>query len=160
MGQTIQTRTAHGLGAGRRDIQLVSFYLANHQYAVDVDDVFGIYHGLPLIPAPDYSDFVDGEIQVADQRIPVVNTRRYTGLPEAVADKGAPWVVTINQPGGPIGLTVDRVSEVIRLETRQIEEYASAPATPAGNYITAFARYQGRDLLLPDISRFIQDAFH
>lgn len=159
MGETTQTRASFGMGAGRRDLQLVSFFIANHQFAVDVDDVFGIYHGLPLIPAPDYSDYVDGEIQVSELRIPVVNLRRFADLPELACDKGTPWVVAINQPGGPIGLTVDKVSEVIRLEPQQIEDLDSTEDLPLSDYVSAFANYHSRKLLLPDISRLIQNAF-
>lgn len=160
MGQITHTRAAFNLNTGRRDLQLVSFYVGPHQFGVDVDDVFGIYHGLPLIPSVDYSDVVDGEILASDQRIPVVNFRRYAGMPESKTDKGTPWVIAINQPGGPIGLTVDRVTEVIRLEARDLRDYETPPQLPAGDYITSYARYQERDLLLPDISRLIQDAFH
>jgi len=159
MGETL-SRAAMGLGAGRRDLQFVSFYLGQHQFAVDVDDVFGIYHELPLIPVPDYSDYVDGEIQVSELRIPVVNSRRYAGMEEQATDKHNPWVVAVNQPGGPIGITVDRVSEVIRLEARQIEDHSGGSNLPWDDYVLAFAQYQGRRLLFPEISRIIQDAFH
>ena len=148
---------AFGVGMGRGDLQLVTFYMDGHQFAVDVDDVFGIYHGLPLIPTPDLAACMDGEIQVSDQRIPVVNLRRFAGLPEAQAE-GTNWVVAMTQPGGPVGLAVDRVAEVVRLEPRALAAAHGQVDAPVGEYIQATAGYHGRTLLLPDVSRLIQDA--
>ncbi|MBI5058752.1 chemotaxis protein CheW [candidate division KSB1 bacterium] len=149
-----------GVGTGRGDLQLVTFYFCGHQYALDVDDVYGIYHGLPLIPLPDLSVNIDGEIQVSDQRIPVVNLRRFADLPEAATTNFSSWVVAVNQPGGPVGIAVDRVAEVVRLEPRSLAGVDGSLKAPIGSYIQATAGYHGRTLLLPDVSRLIQDAMN
>jgi chemotaxis signal transduction protein len=151
---------AFGVGMGRSDLQLVSFYLNGYQFAVDVDDVYGIYHGLPIIPTPDLSTNIDGEIQVSDQRLPVLNLRRFVGIGADSAMTGCTWVVAINQPGGPVGIAVDRVAEVVRLEPQSLTQVEEALAVPAGEYIQATASYHGRTLLLPDINRLIQDAMN
>jgi chemotaxis signal transduction protein len=154
------TAASFGLGTGRSDLQLVTFYLSGHQFALDVDDVYGIYHGLPQIPTPDLSSYIDGEIQVSDQRIPVVNLRRLAELDEPTADHSTTWVIAINQPGGPVGIAVDRVAEVVRLTARDLRTVDEIPAVPVGEYILSAANYHGRTLWIPDASRLVQSAMN
>lgn len=149
---------AAGLGAGRADLQLVTFYLESHQFAVDVDDVFGIYSGVSIIPTPDLGNHIDGELLVCDQRIPVLNLRRFSGLSTTRPDRVPTWILAVNAPGGPVALLVDKVTEVVRLEPRSLNQLPEGLVAPVSEYVSAAANHQGRKLLLVDLRRLLQDA--
>lgn len=151
-----QNRAA--VGRAGRDLQFVSFTLGEQVYAVDVVDVYGIYHGLPLIPNPDSPVYLDGEVQIANRRIPVVNLRRFAGMTDSTAEKTPRWILMINQPGGPVGLIVDRVSEVVRLTPACLIEPEATDQSPVGGYVNAMANHQGRCMWLPDMNRLLRDA--
>ena len=99
--------------------------------------------------------FVDGEVQLANQRIPVVNLRRFSGL-EAPAGPG--WILMVDDGHGPIGFAVDKVTEVVRLSAADLAPAAEPNSNPLANYIVAVAAYRGRPLLLPDMGRLVHDA--
>ncbi len=149
--------TGFGIGSGSRECRLVSFTLADRHYGIDVDDVFGIYHGNPLIPTPELSEFVDGEVHVSGQRVPVLNLRRFLGLDESTKSHN-PWILTVNQPGGPVGLAVDRVNEVVRLEANDLQKVDDSLHVPMSEYITERAHQNGRWLFIPDMNRLLRDA--
>jgi purine-binding chemotaxis protein CheW len=152
------TQTRRVAGAARQNLRLVSFAVGAGDYAVDVADIHGIYHGLPLIPQPEAASFVDGQVQLAGQRVPVVNLRRFCGLPDSAPSSLPGWIVVVDDNHGPVGLAVDAVTEVVRLSPTELEPASPPEYSPLANYIVAVAAYRGRPLLLPDLGRLIHDA--
>ncbi len=136
----------------------VSFVLGGTDYAVEVEDVYGIYHGLPIIPMPDSPPRIAGELQLVNRRIPVVNLRRSAGTGDAHAQRSPRWILIVDHRQGPVGLVVDRVSEVVSLTPAHLTISDKAAPGPAGDYVTAVARHGNRPVYLPDFSRLLQDA--
>lgn len=155
---TTATRQHNVIGRGSRELQFVSFALGDQAYGVAVADVHGIYHGLPIIPNPDNSPFLEGDVQLADKRIPVINLRRFAGMTDAKTCTAPRWILLFETVGGPIGLVVDRVIEVLRLEASSIEQPTDNTMSPVRDYITAVANHNGRTMYLPDFTRLVHDA--
>jgi purine-binding chemotaxis protein CheW len=134
----------------------VSFVLGGTDYGVEVDEVYGIYHGLPIIPTPDSPAVYAGEIQLVDRRIPIVNLRRFAG----VSDTCVPphWIVIVDNVKGPVGFVVDRVSEVVKLTPASLTITDATAPGPVGNYVMAVASHENRPMYLPDFGRLLQDA--
>jgi purine-binding chemotaxis protein CheW len=146
------------VGAPSHDPVFVRFELGGQAYGVDVAEVYGIYHGLPLIPLPDSPPFMDGEVQLADRRIPVVNLRRFAGMPEMNRGTEPRWILMVHNIHGPVGLTVDRVQEVIRLTKKNLGQPTAHAPSPVAEYVTAVADVAGHPMYLPDFSRLLCDA--
>lgn len=125
---------------------------------VSVSDVHGIYHGLPLIPTPDLPPVLDGEVQLGDRRIPVLNLRRFAGMAAEQCESVIQWIVMVNNVHGPVGLAVDRVTEVVQLPEQGLERAEDTGSEPVGEYIVAVARHRGRSMYLPDWNRLLHDA--
>ncbi len=155
---TTLTRSRGTVGSSRSDLQFVSFVIGDADYGVNVSDVYGIYHGLPLIPNSDWPSILEGEVQLADRRIPVVNLRRFAGLADTVETDSASWIVMVNDQRGPVGFVVDRVTEVVRLAERSLETPHDVGPCPVSDYLIAVARHRGRPMLLPDWNRLLHDA--
>jgi purine-binding chemotaxis protein CheW len=146
------------VGQGSRELQFVSFALGEQSYGVEVADVHGIYHGLPIIPNPDTPPFLEGEVQLAGRRVPVINLRRFAGMADIPDRALARWIVMINNPAGPVGLLVDRVIEVLKLRASTLKPPAGTATSPVSDYIVAVANHDGGTMYLPDFTRLLQDA--
>jgi len=144
------------VGANRDKLNFVTFLLGEENFAVSVGDVYGIYHGLPVIPNPDGPPYLEGEVQFKDRRVPVVNLRRFAGMSEPCDHHGR-WIILIHDSSGPVGVVVDHVTEVIRLKPGGLEPAPDNLAGPVSDYITAVVRYQGQSMLVPDFNRLIHD---
>lgn len=159
MVNTPPTSVLRSTGTPSREMQFVSFVLGQWEYGVNVDDVYGIYHGLPLIPNPDMPSNLDGEVQLADRRIPVLNLRRFSGMDDPAGSSPARWILMVNNgSGGPIGLIVDKVTEVVKLLPSDVKLNPAADAGPVKSYVTAMADLSGHSLFMPDLSRLLHDA--
>ena len=146
-------------GTPNQDMRFVAFVLAGMYYGVEIGDVYGIYHGLPIIPTPDASPSLAGEVQLVDRRIPVVSLRRFAGLHDGQsAERGPEWIVIVENSKGPVGLVVDGVSEVVKLAPSNVVLSKEPAPGPVGGYVTAVARHEDRPMYLPDFSRLLQDA--
>ncbi|RPH92852.1 purine-binding chemotaxis protein CheW [candidate division KSB1 bacterium] len=146
------------VGKGNRDLLFVSFKLGEDDYGVEVADVHGIYHGLPIIPNPDAPSFIEGDVQLAGRRIPVVNLRRFAGMADPAKESGTRWILMVNNSSGPVGLEVDRVIEVLRLTPQNLQDPDEHRKSPVHDYVVAVASHNGQSMFLPDISRLVNDA--
>lgn len=151
-------RRASRIGSPSQDQRFVTFTLGNGEYAVNVSEVFGIYRDLPLVPDPDGPRFLDGIAQFRDFQIPVVNLRRFAGLGESEPQASGRWIVIVNDGTSPVGLVVDRVTEVIQLNPQSLKPIFEKSSCPVGGYLTAEASHRGRSVLLPDLNRLVHDA--
>lgn len=147
-------------GYGQSELQFVAFKLGNQDYAIHVSDVQGIYNGLAMIPNGDLPDFMDGEITLAEERVPVLSLRRFSGMAEAYADTKRGSILLLEYDGMPVGLKVDRVLEVLRLPAQSIETLKRLPDSPVKKYVTAVLHSKSGELLLLDFSHLISDAIH
>jgi purine-binding chemotaxis protein CheW len=136
----------------------VSFVLGGTDYAVEVEEVYGIYHGLPIIPTPDSPTCVSGEVQLVDRRIPVVNLRRFAGIHDVHAYRSPYWILIVDHKQGPVGFGVDRVTEVVKLTSANFTISEDTAPGPVGAYVMAVAKHGDRSLFVPDFSRLLHDA--
>jgi len=135
---------------GSRELLVVTFRMGEWDLGVEVTDVRGIYHGLPMIPTPDAPDVVAGDIQISGERIPVLNLARLFGTSQ-VMNNGNWWIIVLNLLDGPAGLIVDKVTEVVRLDAQTLH-VLDDPNHPAREYVAAMARHHQRQIALLDYS--------
>ena len=151
----INATAAPVISSGRRELQLVTFRIGDHEYGADVADVKGIYHGLPMIPTPDAPDVIAGDVHISGERVPVINLPRLFGNKSAERSSDW-WIIVLTLLGGPIGLIVERVTEVVHLEPNALREKSDV-RHPANDYVIAHAHHQHRVIALMDFTRMIQD---
>ncbi|MFZ5432403.1 MAG: chemotaxis protein CheW [Calditrichota bacterium] len=143
------------MGSNQENLSFVSFALGEDDYAINVGEVYGIYHGLPVIPNPDGPAFLEGDVQFRDVRVPIVNLRRFAGMSDS--RQTGRWILMVNNSGGPVGLVVDRVMEVVKLKPDSLQPAPDGINGPVSDYITAIADHHGRSMFVPDFNRLIHD---
>ncbi|MCK5733682.1 MAG: purine-binding chemotaxis protein CheW, partial [Candidatus Latescibacteria bacterium] len=72
---------------GEKELQLVSFKLAEEEFGVEILQVKAINRMVEITPLPDAPAFVKGVMNLRDKLIPVVDLRKRIGLPEHAYDK-------------------------------------------------------------------------
>lgn len=139
------------------ELHLVTFKLNNYEYGVEVAGVYGIYHGLAIIPTPDECDAFTGEVQLLSRRIAVVNLRRVLNLNEQMTGPG--WLLIVQQAGQMVAVLVDQISDVIRVKPQALQAITQKnQQVPAFPWLTASARYQERTIYLPDLTRLLTES--
>lgn len=112
------------------DNQLVSFLLDNQEYAFDLMDVEEIVRMPERVSAvPKTAQHILGLIELRNRLLPLVDLRRLFALNETeVNDNTRILVVSIKQPNAPkafVGLVVDQVREVLRVNSNVKDEVPS-----------------------------------
>lgn len=129
--------------------QIVLFRLAAEEYGISISQVKEIiqYKGATRLPQTPNS--MEGIINLRGKVIPVIELAKRFGLPPSDgSDKRAIIIETADQE---IGLVVNEVTEVIRLQDSAIEP---APAMIAStDYILGIGQSGDRLLILLDVDK-------
>jgi purine-binding chemotaxis protein CheW len=132
---------------------LVGFVVGDVRYAVPIASVREIVNPLPLTPLPHSPHSIAG---VADHRgevIPVVDLRMRFGLPPAVDQRKAKWIL-VDVESRAVGLAVDGVTEVFGTGGAELKP---APALGGGEDLRGIVGVTSHDDVLVfvlDVARF------
>ena len=134
--------------------QLVVFELANECYGVDIAAVESIIKMQTITLVPHAPDFVEGVTNLRGSVLPVVDLRKRFGLPSVESSRSTRIiVVTIDQI--KVGMTVDAVSEVLRVTDEAIEPTPLMVMTVDSGFITGIAKVGDRLIILLDLGRVL-----
>jgi purine-binding chemotaxis protein CheW len=152
--------------------KFLTFYLADEEYGVEILKVQEIIGMQPITRVPRTPAAIRGVINLRGKVIPIMDLRERFGMPSAeVALAGASAadvaaaeavrciiVVQVVGPTGvavPVGIVVDRVSEVSSIGEAEIEDAPSFGAGVRTEYLLGLGKAQGRVKLLLDIDRVL-----
>jgi purine-binding chemotaxis protein CheW len=134
--------------------QLVVFQLGAELYGVEISRVHEIIRQQAVTRVPRSPDFVEGVINLRGKVISVINLRRRFGLPAAEHTRASRIVVVdINEQ--VIGMVVDGVSEVLRVNGAIIEPPSPAVAGIDSEYLQGIAKLPERLVILLDLDRVL-----
>lgn len=103
------------------EIQLVTFRLANEEFAIHIAHVQEINRMTEITRMPNAPAFIDGLVNLRGNIIPVLNLRRRFGLAERGRDD-ATRIIIVDAGSQKTGIVVDAVSEVLRFDKSLVEE--------------------------------------
>ena len=138
-----------------QELQLVTFRLASEEYGLPITKVQEINRLVPVTKLPQTPDFMEGIINLRGRIIPVIDLRkRFVMSISSHDDDTRIIIVEIN--GQVVGVTVDAVTEVIRLSTANIEP---PPATVAvdSRYIDGVGKIDDRLIILLNVDNILTD---
>ncbi|WP_284348724.1 chemotaxis protein CheW [Roseisolibacter agri] len=164
--------TASPAAAQDRGGKFLTFYLADEEYGVEILKVQEIIGLQPITRVPRTPAFIRGVINLRGKVIPIMDLRERFGMASAAeALAGATEaevaaaeavrciiVVEVVGPTGravPVGIVVDRVSEVSAIAGAEIEDAPSFGSGVRTEYLLGLGKSQGRVKLLLDIDRVL-----
>ena len=138
-------------------IQVVSFKLGSEEYGVDIAQVQEINRMVAITHVPRAPQFMEGVINLRGQLIPIIDLRTRFGMPRTEHTKNTRIVVT-EISTKRVGMVVDSVSEVLRLDLAQIEEAPEMITGVDTEYIKGVGKIEDRLIILLDLARIISGA--
>lgn len=135
------------------EIQLVIFTLAKEEYGLPITKVQEINRLVPITKLPQTPEFMEGIINLRGRIIPVIDLRKRFGI--AVTEHTDDTrIIIVEVNGQTVGITVDAVTEVVRLPVKNIE---STPPTFIldSQYIQGVGKLDDRLLIMLEIDKIL-----
>lgn len=129
--------------------QMVLFLLGAEEYGIPISQVKEIIQYKGATRLPQTPDFMEGVINLRGKVIPVIELAKKFGL---VTSEGSDRrAIIIETAGQEIGVIVDEVTEVVRLQDSAIE--AAPTMTASNDYIRGIGKDGNRLLILLDVEK-------
>lgn len=134
--------------------EYLTFTLGDEEYGVDILKVQEIRGYDQVTRLPGAPDFVKGAINLRGLIVPVVDMRLKFQLSEAKYDETTVMVI-LAVAGRTIGVVVDAVSDVIRLDPAQLRGVPDLGSAIDRQFLTGLGVVDERMLILLDIERLM-----
>src|SRR4051794_35489398 len=154
MQMTGTQETAAKLAADGDEQQLVVFELGAELYGVEIARVHEIIRLQTVTRVPRAPAFVEGVINLRGKVIPVVDLRRRFGLPSAEHTRSS-RIVVVEIGDQVVGIVVDGVSEVLRVNNATIEPPSPVVAGVESDYLHGIAKLPDRLVILLNLDRVL-----
>jgi len=138
--------------SGVEDLQLVVFQAGVQDFALEISQVERILRYEAPVGLPNSPDFLEGVLPHADGMVPVVDLRRRMELEATVDDDTRTMIVQVTDQR--IGVVVDRVLEVIRVDVATIVAPPPMVRGLAATYIAGMVTYDTRALVILNAGKF------
>jgi purine-binding chemotaxis protein CheW len=139
--------------------QYVIFALQSTRFAAPILQVLRITSRLPMTRVPRAPEFLEGVINDHSQVVPVVDLRKRMALAGAAAEAGVDQeksrILILELEGQVLGLLVDTVLEVARIDSSTIKPPPPMVAQVNGVYLTGIAQVDDHVVLLLDLERIL-----
>jgi purine-binding chemotaxis protein CheW len=137
-------------------LQLVTFEVADEEFAVDILAVQEINRMMELTRVPQSPPDVEGVINLRGRIIPVVDLRKRFGMGTAQRTESN-RIIVVEVHGRVIGFIVDRVHEVLRIDGGIVEPAPAMACSIDSEFIAGVGKLEDRLLILLDIDRLFHD---
>jgi purine-binding chemotaxis protein CheW len=134
--------------------QLVVFRLGAERYGIDISRVQGIERMQPVTVVPRAPHFVEGVINLRGQITPVINLRARFGFTKVEPTKET-RIVVVYMRDQWVGLVVDAVEGVSRLNSSQIEPPSAFVRSAESGYLRGIAKIEDGLLILLDLDKVL-----
>ena len=104
--------------------QIVLFTLDAETYGVDILRVQEIVNAGPITPVPATPKYVLGLTNIRGRTIPLIDLRQRLGLKEEKKDRAQ--FLILNSDAGDVGLVIDAVTEVWRVDPESVNADANS----------------------------------
>lgn len=133
------------------DIQVVIFRTGTQEFALEISQVERILRYQRPAALPNAPDFLEGVIPYGDGVAPVVDLRKRLGLDAPVLEDTRLMVVMVD--GQRVGMLVDQVREVARIDSRGIAAPPPMVRGLAAKYIAGVLTIGDRTIVLLNTGR-------
>ncbi|MCB1191878.1 MAG: purine-binding chemotaxis protein CheW [Leptospiraceae bacterium] len=134
------------------ETQLVSFNLGKEEFGLDIMQIQEIITLPSVTKIPRAPGFIEGIIDLRDSVLPVVDLRKKLLLPPKEFDEET-RVLVVTLKNFMIGLIVDFVTEVLRLQNEKIEATPNMISDVDTEYVKGISRIKRGLILILDVEK-------
>ncbi|MEO6055488.1 MAG: chemotaxis protein CheW [Gemmatimonadales bacterium] len=128
------------------DIQVVSFRVGTQEFAFDILQVERILRHVTPAPLPNAPAYLEGVVPYEGTAVPVVDLRKRFELEAPIREETRLMVVDLGEQR--IGLLVDEVREVMRVDSTTITAPGPVVSGLAAAYIAGIVVRPGRTIII------------
>ncbi len=130
-----------------RIIRIVSFYLDDDEYAVDIGDVVRVVKPREFTEIPHVPAFIKGVISVRGEMVPVMDVKKRLGI--GFMDYSSGYrILIVTYDGIKMGLFVDRMGWVLDVPASLFEEIRHKRVKPSRKFLKGIIFLFGRPVYL------------
>jgi purine-binding chemotaxis protein CheW len=134
--------------------KFLSFFLGSEEYGIEILKVQEIIGMMTVTRVPRTPDFVRGVINLRGKVIPIVDLRAKFGM-EAVEQTEETCIIVVKTDGIEIGTVVDRVSEVMDIAAKDVDDTPSFGIDLNTDFILGIGKSGSKVKILLDIDRVL-----
>jgi purine-binding chemotaxis protein CheW len=134
--------------------QVVRFMVGKESFGVDIGRIQEIVTVPEITRVPDTPDFLEGIINLRGKIVSVIDLRKRLKINGAERHKKNRILVTEIE-GKVVGLIVDEVSEVLRLNPDNIEPPPEMVNSVGAEYITGVGKLEDKIIMLLDMAKVL-----
>jgi len=135
------------------EIQVIAFKLGKEEYAVAITSVQEIIMPQDKTKIPRSPEFVEGVINLRGNIIPIIDGRKRFGI-EMTKETSETRIMVLELDRNTVGLTVDSVSEVIHMQTKDVQQ-SPVNNDKSQDFILGIGKYRDRLIILLDPANFL-----
>ncbi len=136
--------------------QYISIYMAGEIYGIDIKYVDNIVRMQHITRVPNVPAHIKGVINLRGEVIPVFSLRIKMGL-EEIEEKKSFRIIILKVDGDLVGIIVDEVREVVRLDNELIEKPYYDSNESSQNLLSGIGKDGDRLISLLDINEVLAD---
>ncbi|MCK8823817.1 chemotaxis protein CheW [Fuchsiella alkaliacetigena] len=133
--------------------QLIVFNLGGEEFGVKITKVQEIIRLQEITKLPNSSDFMSGIINLRGDIISVIDLRKRFGVEEEDTKKTR--IIIVEMDNQDVGLIVDSVSEVLRIDPNDIEDAPQKIAGIRGDYLKGIGKIDDRIIILLALDKLL-----
>jgi len=131
--------------------EFLIFVVGGELFGIELTAIKEILSPPPITPVPRSDREVLGVCSVRGLLVTVLCLRRKLRLRESANSRRSRILLTTSQSGETVGLLVDEVRQVVRLQPSEIETAASTLGSDASEHVVGVARPPGSFVVLLDL---------
>lgn len=140
---------SHELEREENVVQWLTFFLGKEEYALELSAVLELIRPRHLTDLPQVPEYLLGIVSLRGVIVPVVDLGRRLNL-EQCRDASQQRVIVCSFEDQRIGLLVDRVAQVVRMNRDHVEAPPLIPDAPDRDFVAGIGRIKDRMLILLD----------
>ncbi len=133
-------------------IQIVCFKIGKEEYGIDILQVQEILKLPKVTKLPKSLDYIMGVMDLRGKVIPIIDlSRKFRIASDNISGSNRAIVVDIG--GKQVGLGIDSVSHVLKVDSKDIEPPPPVVKGISGKYIVGIAKMESGFIVVLDISK-------
>lgn len=135
-------------------LHMVGFSVGNEEFCIDILKVQEIIRMLEITKIPNAPDYVEGVINLRGKVIPIIDFRKRCSLYDEVeCANDHKRIIVVAIGARTIGLVVDKVSQVLKLEQEQISTTPDVVRGFNSDFISGVGKSGDKLLILLDLEK-------
>ncbi|HEY4716583.1 MAG TPA: chemotaxis protein CheW [bacterium] len=137
-----------------KNLHIVVFSLGKELYGLGIDSVHEIVRVPDITSLPDSPVFLEGVINLRGKIISVIDLRKRFRL-EGTAEITAAKILVIENEGNKIGILVDSVAEVLKIQPDAVEKPPEIVSAIGIDYIKGVIKVEEKLIIILEIKKIL-----